>query len=332
MKESEAYIRRYEWYNALMTKVNKYAKEIINDKDREKGINELLTKAIVDLEKTVNPNYSIDNDPATKKRLAGISQEIAKDRGIKLRKGEGEERRNFIKRFSIFESTSDFFDNRHKAIIAKQESNGIPYRTEPGKPKVQPVTETRTKPKTPVADASSKTAPTTSTLESRATSSVSRRNESASVVDSEKERTSSKTEKPKRKATAPTSNTSVTRSGVMTDKEWDKAVANESRRVADLGKAVVSASSKPDTSDAFKKKQAMLVKGLYDHTNVNAAVKVDRRRERELGGRDAVREDKARREREERSSAAINSGAATTTGVHPSKTPPVRKTGNAREK
>ncbi len=346
-----AYEKRVHWYNTLVASVNRYIAKAGSSEDKEKGINDLLTKAIENLEKTVDSNYSVDKDPETKKRLAEISQEIARGGGINLRMGKGEWRRAFFKLFSDTESISDFFDNRHKAIIAKQESMDISYRTEPEKPKAQPTAETsatsnisgassRKAPTTStvkssaiVVDASPSKAPSTSAVKSSATSPVSSRGESASVVDAEKERTSSKTEKSRRKAEAPTKKILVTSSGVMTDKAWDKAVANESRRVADLGKAVLSASSKPGTSDAFKKKQAMLVKGLYDNTNVNAAVKVDRRRERKLGSKEEVREDKARREREERSSAAIiNSGAATTTGVHPSRTPTVYKPGTFKGK
>jgi hypothetical protein len=353
MKDPEvAYERRVDWYNKLMTKVNEYAQQIVSVKEREKVINEFLTKAIENLHKTVDPGYLIANDPDTKKRLAEISKQIAEKRGTNLRKGAGEERRNNIKSFTSFflgESISDFFDNRHKAIIAKQEINGMAYRTEPepvaterDKPAVQPQSEATKKRKAPASSTGTTKVSTTTPASAKivdtnpgkapssgATRSKSR-SESGSVVGAEKEKTGSvtETEKPKRKAI---SNTSVARSGDMSVKKWDEAVNIESRRVAEIGKEVISASSRSGTSDKFKKMQATLVTNLFDNTHVNAAVKADRKREEELGSKEAVREDKARRAREEMVRAA-NSKAASVTVVHPSRTPASPKSGTSKGK
>jgi hypothetical protein len=351
MKNSEdpevAYNRRVKWHNDLMTKVNEIAKRKVDAEKREEEIKRLLSTAIENLHKTVDSGYSIDNDPKTKKRLEEIAKEIVAKKGTNLRKGEGEGLRVFKKLFSSSESVSDFFDIRHKAIIAKQESMGIPYRTEPDKPRAQPETEATRKPKAAVSRTSTTKAPTTtpakpstividaissktpSTNKSGATRSKSR-SESGSVVGAEKEKTGSvtETEKPKRKAI---SNTSVARSGDMSVKKWDEAVNIESRRVAEIGKEVISASSRSGTSDKFKKMQATLVTNLFDNTHVNAAVKADRKREEELGSKEAVREDKARRAREEMVRAA-NSKAASVTVVHPSRTPASPKSGTSKGK
>ncbi len=137
-----AYEKRVSWYNIIMSGVNRYIEKAGSSEDKEKGINSFLTKAIVDLEKTVNPNYSIDKDPETRNRIAEISSQIFKDGGVKLRNYAGETRRNIIKFFSIDESPSDFFDKRHQAIIAQQEKMGIKYSTEP-KLQSRPHTESK---------------------------------------------------------------------------------------------------------------------------------------------------------------------------------------------
>jgi hypothetical protein len=141
-------------------------------------------------------------------------------------------------------------------------------------------------------------------------------------IDSERRGTSSKIPP----SSAPTPGTSRTTSGRMSDKEWDEAVRIESERVAEIGKKVIIASSRSGTSDEFKRKQAMLVTGLFDNTHVNAAVKADHKREEELGSKGAVREDKARRAREEivsKAAATISAPTGTPTKP-PSRTPTTR--------
>lgn len=384
MKQSEiAYGRRVSWHNDIIKKISMLS-TILSDDERVKKINSILTEAIEKLEKTVNPDYIIDQ--ATKTRLQEISGEMAKKDPESLkRKGEGEGRRNFIKFFSIRESASDFLDKLHQAVIAQQEKMEIPYITEP-KPKAEPARTTleakkRPAPKLPstktpsvtrsqtpspsstrsgsvssrASDISGTTASglSTSTTRMDSSSALSSRSGSISSVDSEREGASSKFPPSRRKAAtqtpdtprtsvdserrgisskippsaAPTPGTSRTTSGRMSDKERDEAVARESERVAEIGKKVIIASSRSGTSDEFKRKQAMLVTGLFDNTHVNAAVKADHKREEELGSKGAVREDKARRAREEIVSKATVSTISAPTGTPTkpsSRTPPTR--------
>lgn len=122
-ESKSAYEERVSWYNTIMSGVNRYIEKAGTNEDIEKGINSLLAKAIIDLEKKANPNYSFDKDSEAKNKIAEISKQIFKDGGIKLRNFSGEGRRDIIKFFSIRESASDFFDKRHKAIAAHQSRN-----------------------------------------------------------------------------------------------------------------------------------------------------------------------------------------------------------------
>jgi hypothetical protein len=122
-ESKSAYEERVSWYNTIMSGVNRYIEKAGSNDDIEKGINSLLAKAITELEKKANPNYSFDEDQEAKNKIAEISKQIFKDRGIKLRNFSGEGRRNIIKFFSIRESASDFFDTRYKAVVAHQNRN-----------------------------------------------------------------------------------------------------------------------------------------------------------------------------------------------------------------
>lgn len=348
MKQSEiAYMRRVNWYNSIIDKISKLPMRL-DPSNRIKSINKVLTEAIEKLEKTVHPNYTIDR--ATQTRLTEISEQMAeKDSESLKRKGEGESRRNFIKFFSFSESPSDFFDKRHQAVIAQQEKMGIEYITEP-KPKAEPIkngpeVKKRSAPKPPSSKTPSVTKLTTPSPSSTRSGSVSStvsdgsrtsvsidsssalssRTGSISSVDSEKRSTGSRIPPSVRKA-AKTSDTPRASGGVITDEAWDKAVAEESKRVAALGEKVI-ASSQSGTSDEFRKKRDMLVRNLYSNQHVSEAVKIDRHRERELGSKEAARDDKARRAREEMASRATVSSISAPTGTPikpPSKTPPPR--------
>lgn len=336
MKNSEdpevAYNRRVKWHNDLMTKVNEIAKRKVDAEKREEEIKRLLSTAIENLHKTVDSGYSIDNDPKTKKRLEEIAKEIVAKKGTNLRKGEGEGLRVFKKFFSSSESVSDFFDILHKAIIAKQESMGIPYRTEPDKPRAQPETEATRKRKAPASSTSTTKVSTTTPASAKivdtnpgkapssgATRSKSR-SERALVVGAEKEKVDSVTKKPKRKKDTPPS---VTRSDVRTDEGWNRAFDAEGAKAEERAKKEI-ALSKPVAAgiESTRNKIATL---LATNPNVRELVKKDREQEKAYGGdRSAVLAAKQQAAREEM--------AASATTVHPSKTPTTPKAGTYKGK
>jgi hypothetical protein len=145
MKDA-SYDRRVYWYNNVIEEArlvaletgNAYYPSMINPK-RKDAIKKVLTKAIVDLERTLNYQYDIDRDPETEKRIDEISEQMANspNPGVFKRKGRGEARRSAIKStIGVFddETPSDFFDRRHQEIIQRQEELGIPYMTSPYKP------------------------------------------------------------------------------------------------------------------------------------------------------------------------------------------------------
>jgi hypothetical protein len=117
-----AYEERVDWYNNnIVTKVKKYL-QIVNDRDREKAINEVLTNAVVELEQTVDDTYKakyISSD--TKAKIANFSKDIAKSGEINRREGAGEGLRKFKKFFSWSESPSDFFDTLLQSVQARRD-------------------------------------------------------------------------------------------------------------------------------------------------------------------------------------------------------------------
>jgi hypothetical protein len=142
MKDA-SYDRRVYWYNNVIEEArlvaletgNTYYPSMINP-ERKDAIKKVLTKAIVDLERTLNYQYDIDRDPETEKRIDEISEQMANspNPGVFKRKGRGEARRSAIKStIGVFddETPSDFFDRRHQEIIQRQEELGIPYMTSP---------------------------------------------------------------------------------------------------------------------------------------------------------------------------------------------------------
>lgn len=139
MKDA-SYDKRVYWYNEVIEEARKaslnkshWAGVVVTPK-RKEAIKKVLTKAIVNLERTLNYQYDISRDPDTEKRIDEISEKMARNPNLNdfKRKGEGEIRRTAIKNtVGIFddESPSDFFDKRHQAIVKRQEELGIPYRT-----------------------------------------------------------------------------------------------------------------------------------------------------------------------------------------------------------
>ncbi len=138
MKDA-SYDKRVYWYNEVIEEARKASLNkshwagVVNPERRE-AIKKVLTKAIVNLERTLNYQYDISRDPDTEKRIDEISEKMARNPNLNdfKRKGEGGIRRAAIKNsVGIFddESPSDFFDKRHQAIVKRQEELGIPYRT-----------------------------------------------------------------------------------------------------------------------------------------------------------------------------------------------------------
>lgn len=115
-----AYEERVDWYNNnIVSKVSKCL-HIVNDKDRETAIKDVLTNAVVELEQTVDDTYkakNISND--TKAKIADFSKDIAKSKEINRREGAGEGLRKFKKFFSWSESPSDFFDTLLQSVKAR---------------------------------------------------------------------------------------------------------------------------------------------------------------------------------------------------------------------
>lgn len=115
-----AYEERVDWYNNnIVSNVSKCL-HIVNDKDRETAIKDVLTNAVVELEQTVDDIYkakNISND--TKAKIADFSKDIAKSKEINRREGAGEGLRKFKKFFSWSESPSDFFDTLLQSVQAR---------------------------------------------------------------------------------------------------------------------------------------------------------------------------------------------------------------------
>jgi hypothetical protein len=141
MKDA-SYDRRVYWYNEVIEEARKaslnklhWAGTVVNP-DRKNAIKEVLTEAIVKLERTLNYQYEIDRDQETKKRIDEISEQMARSDNLNKfkREGKGETRRAAIKNtIGAFddESPADFFDKIHQSVVKRQEEIGMPYMTSP---------------------------------------------------------------------------------------------------------------------------------------------------------------------------------------------------------
>jgi hypothetical protein len=126
--------RGADWYNDIIKNAGKAQKGLVG-KERDEAINKILTEAIVKLKQTVNPHYA--PNLATQNRISKISRQMSKSGSESfIIRSDSDIKGDIITFFtSIFgntESPADFFDKKHRAVIAMQERMGMKYCTEPG--------------------------------------------------------------------------------------------------------------------------------------------------------------------------------------------------------
>lgn len=128
MKEaSSLYEEIVGWYNNIVDKAAE-AQSKAGSSGGEAVINGVLTQAIIQLRKTVDPSYILDEE--TKKRISQISSQMsAKGAASFRRSGKGELRRGIIKFigrvFGVAESPSDFFEKQYLDVKKQKERGGV---------------------------------------------------------------------------------------------------------------------------------------------------------------------------------------------------------------